>query len=104
MTVTNPCLSGGAIEVFLEPVLPAPRVLVAGDSPIVAALRSLGPEVGLKIVAAQDITDGVLTPTRPTSRSWWRRMGTTRSRPFARASRPASATWGSWPAGSAALP
>jgi xanthine dehydrogenase accessory factor len=63
VTVTNHCLSGGAIEVFLEPVLPAPRVLVAGDSPIVAALRSLGPEVGLKIVAARDITDGVLTPT-----------------------------------------
>src|SRR5215208_5758078 len=55
VTVTNPCLSGGAIEVFLEPVLPAPRVLVVGDSPIVVALRSLGPEVGLKIVAAQDI-------------------------------------------------
>jgi xanthine dehydrogenase accessory factor len=63
VTVRNPCLSGGAIEVFLEPVLPAPRVLVAGDSPIVAALRSLGPEVGLKIVAAHDIQDGVLTPT-----------------------------------------
>ena len=28
VTVQNPCLSGGAIEVFLEPVLPAPRVLV----------------------------------------------------------------------------
>jgi xanthine dehydrogenase accessory factor len=63
VTVRNPCLSGGAIEVFLEPVLPAPRVLVAGDSPIVAALLTLGPEVGLKVVAAQDITDGVLTPT-----------------------------------------
>jgi xanthine dehydrogenase accessory factor len=63
VTVTNPCLSGGAIEVFLDPVLPAPRVLVAGDSPIVAALRRLGPEVGLEIVAAQDIRDGVLTPT-----------------------------------------
>jgi xanthine dehydrogenase accessory factor len=63
VTVRNPCLSGGAIEVFLEPVLPAPRVLVAGDSPIVAALLTLGPEVGLKVVAAQDIRDGVLTPT-----------------------------------------
>ena len=63
VTVRNPCLSGGAIEVFLEPVLPAPRVLVVGDSPIVAALRRLGPEVGLKIVAAQDIQDGVLSPT-----------------------------------------
>jgi xanthine dehydrogenase accessory factor len=62
VTVQNPCLSGGAIEIFLEPVLPAPRVLVAGDSPIVAALRKLGPELGLEIVAAQAIEDGVLTP------------------------------------------
>ena len=63
VTVRNTCLSGGAIEIFLEPVLPAPRVLVAGDSPIVAALRTLGPEVGLEIVAAHDIQDGVLAPT-----------------------------------------
>ena len=62
VTVQNPCLSGGAIEIFLEPVLPAPRVLVAGSSPIVAGLRALGPELGLEIVAAQDIEDGVLTP------------------------------------------
>jgi xanthine dehydrogenase accessory factor len=62
VTVRNPCLSGGAIEIFLEPVLPAPRVLVAGDSPIVASLRSLGPELGLDIVASQDIADGVLAP------------------------------------------
>ena len=62
VTVTNHCLSGGAIEVFLEPVLPAPRVLVAGDSPIVGALEALGPEVGLKIVAAHAIKDGVLVP------------------------------------------
>ena len=62
VTVRNPCLSGGAIEIFLEPVLPVPRVLVAGNSPIVAALRTLGPHLGLEIVAAQDIKDGVLTP------------------------------------------
>ena len=63
VTVTNTCLSGGAIEVFLEPVLPAPRVLVAGNSPIVAELRVLGAAVGLEIVAAQDIPDGILNPT-----------------------------------------
>ena len=50
VTVQNPCLSGGAIEAFLEPVLPAPRVLIAGDSPIVAALERIGPEVGLEMV------------------------------------------------------
>jgi xanthine dehydrogenase accessory factor len=50
VTVQNPCLSGGAIEVFLEPVLPAPRVVLAGDSPIVAALQRIGPELGLAMV------------------------------------------------------
>jgi xanthine dehydrogenase accessory factor len=62
VTVTNHCLSGGALEIFLEPILPAPRVLVAGDSPIVAALRALGSDAGLEVVAAHDIKDGVLEP------------------------------------------
>lgn len=52
VTVHNPCLSGGSIEVFLEPFLPAPRMVIAGDSPIAAALTRLGPEVGLKTVSA----------------------------------------------------
>ena len=47
VTVQNPCLSGGAIEVFLEPVLRAPRVLVEGDTPIVHALLRIGAELGL---------------------------------------------------------
>jgi len=45
-TVQNPCLSGGAIEVFLEPVLPAPRILVVGSTPIAEALLRLGSELG----------------------------------------------------------
>ncbi len=53
VTAQNPCLSGGAIEVFLEPVLPAPRVLVVGDTPIAAAVRSLGAELGLDLVAVE---------------------------------------------------
>jgi xanthine dehydrogenase accessory factor len=61
VTVSNPCLSGGAIEVFLEPVLPAPRVLLAGDSPIVSALRRIGPELGLSLVSA---SDGGVVPTQ----------------------------------------
>ena len=28
VTVQNTCLSGGGIEIFLDPVLPAPRVVV----------------------------------------------------------------------------
>jgi xanthine dehydrogenase accessory factor len=62
VTVRNPCLSGGAVELFLEPELPMPRVLVVGDSPIVGALKVIGPETGLDVLATVDDADGKLTP------------------------------------------
>lgn len=61
VTVENPCLSGGAIEVFLEPVVPAPRVLVVGDTPIAGAVLRLGAELGLDAVAV----DGDALEPRP---------------------------------------
>jgi len=54
VTAQNPCLSGGAIEIFLEPMVPAPRVLVVGDTPIAAALAALGAELDLSIVPVSD--------------------------------------------------
>jgi len=63
VTVQNPCLSGGAIEVFLEPFLPAPRVIVAGDTPIAAALRRLAPELGLEAVGAVGRDSGAPAPS-----------------------------------------
>lgn len=45
-TVVNPCLSGGAIEVFLEPKLPAARVCIVGNTPIADALVQLGHSLG----------------------------------------------------------
>jgi xanthine dehydrogenase accessory factor len=54
VTAQNPCLSGGAIEIFLEPVLPSPRVLVVGETPIAAALVSLGAELDLAVLAVSD--------------------------------------------------
>ncbi len=44
--VHNPCLSGGTLEVFLEPSLPPPLVYVLGDSPTAHALRLLGQVLG----------------------------------------------------------
>lgn len=52
VTVKNPCLSGGAIEVFLEPAQLAPRVLVVGETPIAEAVRRIGDEVGLAMTPA----------------------------------------------------
>ncbi|MFF2243580.1 XdhC family protein [Arthrobacter sp. NPDC058130] len=50
--VSNPCLSGGAIEIFLQPRIPAPRVLVVGTSPVAQALATLGSGVGLEVELA----------------------------------------------------
>jgi xanthine dehydrogenase accessory factor len=37
----NPCLSGGSLEIFLEPHLPANRIIVVGGSPIARSLVKL---------------------------------------------------------------
>jgi xanthine dehydrogenase accessory factor len=44
--VHNPCLSGGTLEVFLEPSLPPPLVHVLGDSPTANAVMALGQVLG----------------------------------------------------------
>jgi len=61
VTVQNPCLSGGAIEIFLEPILPAPRVLVVGETPIAGAVLRIGADLGLNVVAV----DGDVLDPRP---------------------------------------
>jgi xanthine dehydrogenase accessory factor len=50
VTVHNPCISGGALEIFLEPRLPPPRLHVLGDTPIARALAELGGGVGYDVV------------------------------------------------------
>jgi len=63
VTVQNPCLSGGAIEVFLQPFLPPPRMIVAGDTPIAAALLRLAPELGLGAVDSRAGENGAPVPS-----------------------------------------
>jgi xanthine dehydrogenase accessory factor len=46
VTVHNPCLSGGALEIFLEPWVPPSLVVVHGDAPIARAIRELATWVG----------------------------------------------------------
>ena len=41
LVVVNPCHSGGAIEIFLRPVLPAPVLRLAGRTPISDAVATL---------------------------------------------------------------
>ena len=47
----NPCLSGGTLEIFLEPQQPPPLVAVFGESPIARALVDLGGALGYEIVS-----------------------------------------------------
>ncbi|MET8267525.1 XdhC family protein [Micromonospora arida] len=54
--VVNPCHSGGAIEVFLRPILPAPALRVVGDTPISAAVATLAAFLDFDVVAADDCT------------------------------------------------
>jgi len=57
VTVANPCLSGGSVEIFLEPRVPAPRLLVIGESPIAEALAELGRPLGYAVELTSG-TDG----------------------------------------------
>jgi xanthine dehydrogenase accessory factor len=48
VVVANACLSGGALELFLEPHLPPERVAVAGESPVARALVELAAPLGFR--------------------------------------------------------
>ncbi len=49
ITVHNPCLSGGTLEIFLEPVRPAPVLVIVGDTPIARSLTVLGRAMGYQV-------------------------------------------------------
>ena len=49
LVVHNPCLSGGTLEIFLEPVMPAPAIVVAGTAPVADALRALAVQLGWRV-------------------------------------------------------
>ena len=48
VTAVNPCLSGGTLEIFLEPVLPAPLVAIFGEGPFSRALADVRGGGGLR--------------------------------------------------------
>lgn len=49
ITVGNPCLSGGTVEIFLEPQLPPMLVEVFGEAPIARALEEVGRALGYDV-------------------------------------------------------
>ena len=54
------CVSGGALDIHLEPYLPSRRLLLAGSSPIVQSLAALGEALGMVVrtaETAENLTD-----------------------------------------------
>jgi xanthine dehydrogenase accessory factor len=43
------CQSGGSVDIYLEPMLPAPRLVLFGLSPVVRALAQLGKGLGYAV-------------------------------------------------------
>ena len=48
----NSCPSQGTMDIFVEPVLPSPRLLILGASPVAAALAGLAPSLGFAVTVA----------------------------------------------------
>lgn len=62
VTAHNPCLSGGTLEIFLEPVVPLPVIAVHGEGPIARALLELAPPAGygtFVLGSGEDLPPGV---------------------------------------------
>jgi xanthine dehydrogenase accessory factor len=51
VTVHNPCLSGGALDIFLEPELPPPLLVIHGDAPIARAVAGLAERLGYDVIS-----------------------------------------------------
>ena len=54
VTVANPCLSGGTLEIFMEAVVPPALVYVFGEAPVAQAVVRLGAAMGYAVTATTD--------------------------------------------------
>lgn len=53
----NGCPSKGTMDIFIEPVLPRPALLILGASPVAMALAALGRQFGYQVELAAPRTD-----------------------------------------------
>jgi xanthine dehydrogenase accessory factor len=56
------CHSGGSVDIYVEPILPAPRLLVFGVTPAAQALVRLGKAMGLTVEAVDPEADEATFP------------------------------------------
>ena len=72
------CHSGGTLEIYVEPHLPAPALWVAGTTPIAGALVELGAAAGWRVTLFDPIADA---DAFPAARARSRTTGPRRGRP-----------------------
>jgi xanthine dehydrogenase accessory factor len=65
VVAVNPCLSGGTLEVFLEPEVRPPLILVFGEGPIARALERAGTIFGQQVRSMSE--PGVPLPAHATA-------------------------------------
>ena len=54
---TMTCHSGGALDIYIEPVMPKPQIVILGRSPVAQALARLGRTVGYAVsVVAEELS------------------------------------------------
>lgn len=53
----NMCPSQGTMDIFVEPVLPRPKLVILGASPVAAALAQQGPGIGFECIAHASLED-----------------------------------------------
>lgn len=63
--VVNPCMSGGAIELFIEPRLPAPIIHVVGNTPIAWAVIDQARLLGFEVAHQESVPSGEASGVGP---------------------------------------
>jgi xanthine dehydrogenase accessory factor len=58
MNLPMTCFSGGTLEIFIEPQLPQPRLLVVGHLPVAQKLAQLGRVMGYELVVVDPDGEG----------------------------------------------
>jgi xanthine dehydrogenase accessory factor len=58
----NMCPSRGTMDIFVEPVLPRPSLVILGTSPVATALAEQAPRLGLSVTIAAPAGDLSATP------------------------------------------
>ena len=53
----NSCPSQGTMDIFVEPMVPKPELLICGASPVALALAELGKRLGFDILASAAVED-----------------------------------------------